>query len=246
MKKLFVYGLSIALIAGAASCKKTSKGKMANEWTVTSYSYNSTSSSSTAGSISTKETTTGTETSETTVTTTGSSSETKVKNITENLYTINKDGSWTSSSNMNWIEIDTLINGGGMLVISTDNISSETTISGQWDFLGGVGEFKKNERVTFNATNWNEKRSVANSTTTTINGVTSTSTGNSSTNSTETFTDGQVSEIYTIVESKKKELQLSADGTQVSSSSSVDNGGTTTTNPSNTYTLTSSMTLTQK
>ena len=34
MKKLFVYGLSIAMIAGAASCKK---GKLANDWKVTSF-----------------------------------------------------------------------------------------------------------------------------------------------------------------------------------------------------------------
>ncbi len=224
MKKLFVYGLSIAMVAGAASCKKSSKGKMANEWTVSSYVDETTTTYNDGSSSSTK--TTGTETSFTTNTSQSASGVTisgsTTGTITEYVYTIEKDGSWTSSKKT-------------VVVDDEDPSYTETTTrtetnEGTWDFLGGVGEFKKNERVVFNTTkaSWTESSVYA------ITGGNSTTTN---TSGSDTYADGENSMVYLIVESKKKELQLSATGENSSSQTNASGTDTDKTTTSNTMTL---------
>lgn len=241
MKKLFVYGLSIAMVAGAASCKKSSKGKMANEWTVSSYERTGSDITVNAGNTTTDEwKVTGTESKETTVYTPhGGTAETTEITINENTYTIEKDGTWTSTKTT--VETESSDLGAG--ITSTDVTTSTTSVTGSWDFANGVSkEFKKNERVIFNTLT----SDVTWATETTIsNGSTSNVTNTSGTSS-QSYAEGEEAMIYTVVESKKKELQLSASGNDVSSSTSTDDGGTTTNSAKTTTTMSYTMTLMQK
>jgi len=200
MKKLMVYGLSVIFIAGSvASCKKSSKGKMDNEWKASSY--NMTSNSTSGGGTSTQTTINsedGASIKRTVVTTPlGMNPITVVTNgvIDDFSYVISKDGTWSSIYNITYTTTNAP-------VVTIEKI--ENTNSGTWDFLGGVGEFKKNERIVFNTLSKNE----ITTTTTTNNGTPVGSPIISG--DVVTYADGEMSMIYTIVESKKKELQLTA------------------------------------
>jgi len=228
MKRLFILGFSAALLAGGvSSCAKSSKGKMANEWTVSKASMESTSTDSDGDKTVMSMSIDGsTGTMKSTFTVSGTTTEsTQSGAVTEFTYTIEKDGSWSSVSDMAWTREFT----GGTTVTTT-----KTTSSGTWSFLSKnkSGEFKKNERVVFNTLSEESSEKVS----TTISGTTS----NSESSSKETFAEGENSMIYVIVESKGKELQLKAD---MNSSESFTSGGTTSTDKEE---GTQSMTLVQK
>ncbi|HNS41814.1 MAG TPA: hypothetical protein PKN22_03565, partial [Taishania sp.] len=91
------------------------------------------------------------------------------------------------------------------------------TSSGKWDFLKGVSkDFKNNERVVFNTL----KKVV------TVSSLYTTS-------SSDTYKDGEVSTVYVITESKGKSLKLSAEGSNVKSTTNH----TLTINTKETYSL---------
>jgi hypothetical protein len=195
MKKIVIYSLSVLLVAGAAiSCRKTSKGKVSNEWQLDSYSQSETERNDN-GDV----TTTTIEADESTITTTtvntpnGDPTTTTTQQGTVNdfAYVINKDGTWELTMDVTFTSND---NG-------VSSSSNEKTVSeGTWNFLGNVEEFKRNERVVFNTT------SVQTTTLSsfTVGGQTTTTT----TNSTESYANGEMSDIRLVVESKRKELQL--------------------------------------
>lgn len=229
MRKLFIVGVSVALLAGGiTSCKKTTKGKMSNEWTVSSMTTESTSiyqngdksqgttkidgSTGTMKIVDTPTVGLVTTTEETAV-------------VNEMTYTIEKDGTWKSYTDITWTSPST----GG-----SSSEARKTTTSGTWSFLSKnkTGEFKTNERVIFNTLSEKEE------------GVSSTTTGSTTTTSNfsseYTFGAGENSLIYVVVESKSKELQLKADFEETSSSTA---GGTTNTSSDK---ITHTMTLVQK
>ena len=228
MKRLFILGFSAALIVGGvSSCKKTSKGKMSNEWTVSTMTTESTSIDSDGDKTVTTVSLDGTTGSKTTVFTI-SGTETKTEKtaaVTEMSYTIEKDGTWKSVNDVTWT---TSFTGGS----SSD--ATKTATSGTWSFLSKnkSGDFKKNERVVFNTLS--EESTTVSSTT--IGGTTSSSESSDK----DTYAEGEDIVIYLVVESKGKELQLKADIKGTTSSTS---GGTTS---SDSYEGTHSMTLVQK
>ena len=218
MKRLFILGFSAALIAGGvSSCKKTSKGKMANEWNVTSI----TSESTEIGSNGNKTVTTTTLADgkitdiENYTNSSGTVITTKLGTVKEYSYTIEKDGTWKSTTDMTY----------------TSSSSTATTVvntSGTWSFLSKnkTGDFKKNERVVFNIL----KEETKNNGSYTVSNIT-TPFSNSESNA---YAEGENADIFLVVESKKKELTLSKtyDETEITTNSSgsytTSNKGTTT------------------
>ena len=210
MKKIFICTLSVAfLAAGLASCGKSTKGKMANEWKVTEY--NSTVTETESNGDKTVYTTTMTESTYTdkTATTSGGSTveSTSTATVNTNDMTIEKDGTWTGTRDIS----------------STENgITTKVTmtVSGTWSFVGKTkgDEFKKNERVLFNT--------LSEITTTSISGggLSQTSTD------TDTYMTGENVMIYTVTESKGKELALEAEigNSSTSGSSTSSTSGKTT------------------
>ncbi|MGV3612538.1 MAG: hypothetical protein ACO1N0_16385 [Fluviicola sp.] len=196
MKKIFICTLSVALLTvGLSSCGKSSKGKMANEWKVTEY--NQTTTEMEANGDKTVSTTTMTETAATmTETTTSNGSSTTTTGtavVNANTWTIEKDGTWKATRD--WTTSST------NLGITTTYRTTEMT-SGTWAFVGKTkgDEFKKNERVIFNTL------------TSSMTQVVTTGNGNPTTySSNDTYKTGEETMIYTVTESKAKELQLEAE-----------------------------------
>lgn len=199
MKRILILGFSAVLLTGGiSSCKKTSKGKLSNEWTVSKMTEEFSDvdedgdSSSESVSITDKiGTSTSTDIISGVTTTT-----TKSGAVNEYSYTINKDGSFTIVEDIAWTQAFT----GGSTTKST-----KTTTTGTWTFLGKnkSEEFKKNEFVAFYA-----QTSESNTTNSTTIGGTTTSTSNS--NSSKSSGNEYV-KLYKVIESKKKELQLSSE-----------------------------------
>lgn len=196
MKRTLFYTLSVAfLTAGMVSCGKTTKGKMVNEWKVTSQTETSTSVQSNGNK--TEQTTTYSENAvtKTTVQTPSigpalTTSQTGIVN--SNTLTIDKDGTWTWTQTI-------LYGSGNSTALSTDEQS------GTWSFVGKTkgDEFKKNERVLFNVL------SAKNTTVQTSNGSATTN------KTTDTYLTGENTMIFTVKESKKDELQMEAESKNV-------------------------------
>lgn len=218
MKKLFVYGLSIALVAGAASCKKSSKGKLSNEWKMSTMTQES--SDTDENGDTEKMTMTIADGVVTQVMTDAAGDKTTITGtVTTADWTIAKDGTWSRTLEMNF---DTYSFGGNDYDVDYTQKSED---SGSWDFMNGVSkDFKKNERVVFN---------TLMSKSTTIDATS----GTASTDvSSETFGEGENSDVMVVVESKGKMLTLSSD--EDNSSSYTPDGGTASTSSS-----TSTMTI---
>ena len=194
MKKIVFSFLSIALLAGVSSCGKTTKGKMSNDWKVTSYeetaTYVDADGDKNVNTISANESTI-TSTSVTTPSGGTSTTNTQTGTINEHTLTMKKDGTWIWIRNMS-TSVGTSNNS-----IVTNNIS-ET--SGTWSFVGKSKDedFKKNERILFNVLK------SKNTSTETLNQTTQIS----SYSNTNTYLTGENVMIYTVTESKKKELTL--------------------------------------
>lgn len=186
MKKIIFGTLSVAFLAVAiSSCGKSSKGKMANEWKITSYEKNDT---QTSNGNQTVIKTSMTETGVTRTTTNGGTTTTSTGTVNTNEMTIDKDGTWTSTQD---------ISGSYVLLGTTYTTNTKTTESGTWSFVAKTkgDEFKKNERVIFN---------VLTETTTTTQSGGSTGTSTDS----YTYASGELVRVYTVKESKGKELEL--------------------------------------
>lgn len=213
MRKLFIVGVSAVLLAGGvSSCKKTTKGKMSNDWTVSSNVSETTSVNNAGDKTVTTVTLTGdsgTRTSVTTPTTGSTSTTEKTAVVRAFTYTIEKDGSWKKFEDITWT---TTFTGGS----SSD--AKQTTTSGTWSFVSKnkTGEFKQNERVIFSVLAEDSKTV---SSTTTL-GVTTSSESSRA----KTYAEGEATVTYVVVESKAKELQLKTEFDETSSSTA---GGTT-------------------
>lgn len=206
MKKALLFVAVATFVSGTmVSCGKSSKGKMDGEWKVDSMTQTSTSTS--GGSTSTdKMTISGTTVTQSS--TSGGTTTTATGVLNSATWNIKKDGTWDR-------EMSVTFSGTGY------STTTKMVSSGNWDFATGVGEFKKNERVVFSTL------SETTTSTNTFGGSTTTST------STDTYLDGENSEIYTIVESKKKSLNM-----EYKKSNSSSGSGSTT------YTETEDMTVT--
>lgn len=197
MKKVIYSTLSVALLtAGLISCGKSSKGKMVNEWKITSMEESSTNTSA-SGYVS-KDVTTYTETTYQNTTTNGSnpSTSTDGKVITHTM-TISKDGTWTMNRETSYQYTTPLTN-------KAHTVTRVISNSGTWSFVGKTkgDEFKKNERVLFNTL----------STSTTVTDKNTTDNQSTTDVYSDTYATGENPLIYTVVESKAKELQLEALG----------------------------------
>ena len=194
MKRIVIYSLSVLLVAGVAiSCKKTSKGKMSNDWNLSEFSSTETETGNDGDVYTETITSDGTSITRTTSNTSnGSTSSNTVQGVVNDYsYVINKDGTWEETMDVTF----TSTNSG-----TTTTENSVMTSSGTWNFLGKIEEFKKNERVVFNTLS----ETMSNTTSTTFGGSTLTS----SSSETESFANGENSEVMLVVESKRKELQL--------------------------------------
>ncbi len=198
MKKILLFAAAAVLISGTmVSCAKSTKGKMAGEWNLDSMS--STVTSISGGNTSTSSTTiSGSAITQTS--TSGGSTTTTAGVLNTGTFTINKDGTWDRV-------MSTTFTGTGYS--STQAI----TTSGNWDFAKGVGEFKKNERVIFSTLKENTNSTDI------FGGITTTST------SSDSYLDGENTEVFVITESKKKSLTMESKGSNTSLNSA---GGSST------------------
>lgn len=208
-----VYGLSVMFIAGGvASCKK---GKVSNEWKISSWSEVSTSTND-DGDVDVNNTTSDGTTITQTQTSTpsgGTATTTTLNGTVQKLtWTIAKDGTFTRELNVTFV---TNFTGGSATVVST------TKDSGTWSLVGKnkADEFKKNERVMFTTL----KTDGSQTQTVTIGGTAGTPDVSTSS---DTYASGEQVEVYTIVTVKGKEMELMWDGNSTSSNTS--NGSTST------------------
>lgn len=206
MKKAFLFVAGAALVTGSmVSCGKSTKGKMDGEWNIDSYVSNS---SDTWGGNTDTESVNATGTTVTITSTSGGNTDTQTGTFSNASYTIAKDGTWSNAMTVSFIEN----------IAGTDVTTTNTMIaSGTWDFLKGIGEFKRNERVVFNTLSSTETQTTA--------------AGGSSTTDTDTDTylEGENSDIYVITESKRKSLILTAEQNSTSTGSSSGSYSNTTT-----------------
>lgn len=209
MKKGLLFVAVAAMSVGTlVSCGKSSKGKMDGEWNIDSMSTTSTYTASN-GNVSTEvESYEGTTYKTTSTDQNGSVTVTGTVNSSN--WNINKDGTWDR-------ELSYTLSGSGYTYKTT------MTSSGKWDFAAGVGEFKKNERVVFSTTSETTKEES------TVGSVSQTTTD------TDTYMDGENAMVFVITESKKKNLEMTAEGSNTSTS-----GNSTT---KNAYKATVKMTL---
>jgi carbohydrate-selective porin OprB len=232
MKKVFILGLSAVVLAGGViSCGKTTKGKMANEWTVSAYDLNDVTTYSDGDKSTSTQVLAGNALNSTEVyAPNGGSASTSTSTMTVNewSYTIDKDGTWSSVSNTTSTGLDSTFNITTFeydTYVVTEN--EVTNMSGVYNFVGKskTEEFKKNERVLFNTL---ASTSVS----------TRTEGGDAAVVTTDevTLIAGDYITVYTVVESKGKELSLEV----LSDVSNTYTGGTYNSES------TTSMTLTQK
>lgn len=207
MKKVLFFVAIATFSAGTmVSCGKSTKGKMDAEWSIDSYTEKSVSTDNGGNTVSTTIEITGTNRILTTVS--GGGTTKKVGTRNDARWSIKKDGTWERT--ISYTTVDTVQ---VMLqeVVVTSNITSVE--SGTWDFLTGVGEFKKNERVSFSTL----------SSRVTTNKTQSGSSNTSTDIVTNTYLEGENIELYLIGESKKKSLSLTYSG---SANNTQNSGGT--------------------
>lgn len=223
MKKLFFFVAVATLTTGTmVSCGKSSKGKMDSDWTIDSHTDKSTSTS--GSGVTSTETVEYANGKKTTTYVSGGNTTKETATLNDAKWSIKKDGTWERT--VSYTEVDTTTIGGTNLIVTTNT----TTIDkGNWDFLTGVGEFKKNERVSFSTLS--SESTVK--TTQNINSTTSTD------KYTNTYLDGENTETYVISESKKKSLSLTYTGASSSTNASGNNSTTTKETLDKSFTLSS-------
>lgn len=189
--------LSVILLAGVmTSCGKSTKGKLSNDWKVESLELKAINTEPNGN-----QTITTTSYSGTTVTVRkeeiqngNSTTTTQTGTITNPIFKIEKNGTWSLSRTLVFTQNPSQ----GL----TTAVTSTETDSGTWSFIGKNKEedFKKNERVLFNTM-------ATTRSTTTVNTIGNTSTTSTDTES-STYKLGDNVTIYTVLESKPKELEL--------------------------------------
>lgn len=209
MKKFTYLLLASAMVVGAmSSCAKTNKRKMSNSWSVDERNWSVTNVDSDGDRFTTEINASGS-----TVTRIETYQESgQPSNTTTNTgqlhnaeYTIEKDGTWSSEFEFTFVDEGDA----GMFEYETTSKTKVVT-TGEWDMLNGVGDdFKKNERVKFSVLT---ETTTTNSTTVTTN-TTDNSTETTQSTDTETvqYNAGENSEIFVVVESGRKELELESE-----------------------------------
>jgi hypothetical protein len=217
MKKVFIFGLSVALVAGSVtSCKKTSTGKVSNEWKTTSWNSTETNTDANGTDVTTVVSADGATITVTNTYTpsggTAGSPNTTSGTINDMSYVINKDGTY---SNVQDVTFTATFTGGSVV---SNSVSAST---GTWSFLSAnkTAEFKKNERVIFHTLSVNSTETQ----TTTVGGTAQPSDVSTSV---ETYAPGEDSQIYLVVESKGKILSLKSE--EAMTESNTDSNGTST------------------
>jgi hypothetical protein len=193
MKKIVL--ISTVLLSITFACKKTSKGKMSNDWVVTSFSSKSTEVESNGDSTVSLVKIDGA-LGEGNIVEYNNGTQSSSKNLTGDIreFTLSidkKTSDWNAYKDITWTYS---VNG------ATFSEFEQTTSKGKWFFESKADEFKKNEIVTFET--YEEISSVTESTT--MNGVTS-KTEYSSVNN---YNIGDNVVKYIVVESKRNELKL--------------------------------------
>ena len=223
MKKIISYSFSLALLAVVmTSCAKSTKGKVTNEWKVVSYLENDsfTNQGGQSGSTITNMT-------ETTYTKQFSTSFNGVAIVDENSGIVNlhelllkKDGTWALNRDFT----EHYENGASSKVVFEQ--------TGTWTFVGKTkgDDFKKNERLLFNVLTEKKNSVYTNDEQVVVSQFTSN----------DTYLTGELVLIYTIKESKNKELELELVNDVAVTGDYGSNPGT------NTDKLSVSMTLKQK
>lgn len=199
MKKRTIIALALVIGIGA-SCKKTSKGKLDNTWTVISFETSSSNTdwdgtrteASEGSELKVKNTYTNTPTGGLT------STATNEKDIVQHTKTYKKDGTWSAV-----FETQITFTDPGVAVY-TGNERLES--SGTWAFVGKekAGDFKKNERIVENTL---LTKYIETEIETPVGG----STVSSSETETNTYITGENTKILRIAESSRKELKLITD-----------------------------------
>lgn len=209
MKKIYLVLFSIVLLSGGfSSCSKTNKEKISNDWKVTSFESTLTSILGNHTSSVTNDYSDG-HTYKTVITSmpfplvSSPDITTIIKNINIDDFTINKDGTWEWTRQFSSSDGDSIV---------TKEIETQIT-SGTWNFLtkSKTEEIKKNEKVLFNILK--EEMITKRFQTVAATGHTVTLDENEQTN---TYLMGVNALVYTVVESKSKELRLSAESHRTS------------------------------
>lgn len=223
MKKIISYSFSLALLAVVmTSCAKSTKGKVTNEWKVVSYLENDSFSNQGGQSGSTI-----TNMTETAYTKQFSTSFNGVAIVDESSGIVNvhelilkKDGTWVLNRDFT----EQYENGASSKVVFEQ--------TGTWTFVGKTkgDDFKKNERLLFNVLTEKKNSVYTNDEQVVVSQFTSN----------DTYLTGELVLIYTIKESKNKELELELVNDVAVTGDYGSNPGT------NTDKLSVSMTLKQK
>lgn len=206
MKKITYLLLASAVAVGAmSSCAKTNKRKMSNSWNVDERNWTITNIDS-DGDRSTQEIEASGSTIKRTETYQQSGQPSVSSETTGQLhnaeYTIEKDGTWSSEFEFTFVDEGET---GGFEYETTTKTTVVTT--GEWDMLNGVGDdFKKNERVKFSVLSETTTSNSTTVTTNTFNGNTETT--QSVDTETNQYNPGDNAEIFVVVESARKELEL--------------------------------------
>ncbi len=228
MKKSILLGLSLALFIGAgSSCKKTSKRKIANSWTIQSITETTTTKDPNMVKIEEYTYKDSKLNQKITIKPISGNNDiyTSIGESSEMTFKIRKDGTWEKITNLK-LETNTGANNGNIII----NSDIKRTASGTWNFLGKIekNEFKKNERIIFNTLVVNESLESANPI---LGGANIITTNNN------TYSNGEMNEIYVVSSSKKKELILilEKESSEIESDGTISN--TTTINKSSSITL---------
>jgi hypothetical protein len=244
MKNLFKTFIAVAIVAVTVqSCKKgeedgalslrSRKSRFAGEWKVDSstgtYTYTLTPTSGSASSSNSTRTETGGTIKIVTSQTSGGTtvSTTTDGTVSEHMYTIEKDGTFSHTYKYTTTEVRDNSTSGFTNKTTTVAVY-DITEEGEWNFTGGIGEAKNKEYVVLSIMS---KKQNTNSTTTTIFGIVGTTTTDTDTESSSTTTTWAPNEntmIWQLVMLKNKEMKASVKSDRKSSGSTTETGGGTT------------------
>lgn len=258
MKKTLIFTAAIALAAGTiTSCKKgandpflsfkSRKGRLAGDWTVSQMSSTNTSKGQNGVTKTTTNTFDGSKMTKNVSYSDNTPSSSQVYTYTDFSFTFNKDNTYKQSIAYTYTTVDTLFwqdanNNSIQTTVHTVTSSSE----GNWSFIGKQkGDFKNKERFSTLETSYTSSDQSDVTTVTTSFGTSATSTSTSTDNNASTDNQPSFANVMILDQLKSKEIVITSDDASTNNSNTVDQGGTTI-NYDNTYTYTSSYTLSAK
>lgn len=246
-----------ALLLATPSCKKgendpflslsSRKSRVAGEWDVTNWVYNSKNTESNGDYQTTAETMSGS-----VITTTQSSfdqssgtttTSTSTTTLNDASFTFEKDGTFSRTWNTTRVEVTTT-DWFGVTVTDTETTVQTNTVTGNWSFVGKVkDEYKNKERIVMNVTSnsWTNEWTNVNTNSANSNVVT---THGDKTAGTDNYYSGEWVDIYEIDQLKGKEMIIKSMEENSGSYSVTPYGGSTTTTSDDVYTSDLTITLT--